>query len=213
MRLAHDPVPAARESANAPRLLLFDLGGVVLENATFERLNVLLPEPADVASLKTRWLRSPAVRSFELGLVAPSDFATAFMAEWRIADTTAAFLDEFMSWPTGLYPGAAALLARLRRRHRIACLSNSNVLHWHRFDGFREHFDVALSSHLLGVIKPDAACFEKALHVLGVPAADVVFFDDSTLNVDAATALGIDARHVDGYDELERVLDAQGLLS
>jgi len=213
MSLANDPVPAPPASASAPRLLLFDLGGVVLENAGFERLNALLPEPADVASLKSRWLRSPAVRSFELGLVTPSDFATAFMAEWRIAGTPAAFLDEFASWPIGLYPGAAALLARLRQRHRTACLSNSNVLHWRRFDGFREHFDVSLSSHLLGVIKPDAECFDKALHVLGVPAADVVFFDDSPLNVDAASALGIDARHVDGYAVLERVLHAEGLLS
>ena len=44
-------------------------------------------------------------------------------------------------------------------------------------------------------------------------AADVVFFDDSPLNVDAASALGIDARHADGYAALERVLDAEGLLS
>jgi HAD superfamily hydrolase (TIGR01509 family) len=213
MSVAPAPVPVARSDPSGPRVLLFDLGGVVLENSTFDRLNTLLPEPADVASLKSRWLRSSAVRSFELGLVAPPDFATAFMAEWRIGGTPAAFLDEFASWPTRLYPGAGALLARLRQRHRTACLSNSNVLHWRRFDGFREHFDVALSSHLLGVIKPDAACFEKALDVLGVPAPDVVFFDDSPLNVDAARALGIDARHVDGCAALARMLDTEGLLS
>jgi putative hydrolase of the HAD superfamily len=199
--------------ASAPRLLLFDLGGVVLENATFDRLNALLPEPANVAALKTRWLRSPAVRSFELGLVTPHDFAAAFMSEWGLGGDVAAFLADFESWPTRLFPGAAALLARLRQRHRTACLSNSNVLHWHRFDGFREHFDTALSSHLLGAIKPDAACFEQALGVLGVDAGEVAFFDDSPLNVDAAAALGLRAFHVDGFEALERVLQAQALLA
>ena len=97
----------------APRLLLVDLGGV-LENATFDRLGVLLPEPADVAALKTRWPRSPAVRSFELGLVSPAEFANAF---------------------------------------------------------------------------------------------------DSPLNVDAVSVLGLRAPHVDGFAALERVLDAEGLLS
>ncbi len=196
-----------------PRLLLFDLGGVVLENATFDRLTGLMSEPADVATLKIRWLRSRAVRSFEFGRIAPSEFAAAFMTEWGIGGSPQAFLDEFLSWPTGLYPGATDLLARLRSRHRTACLSNSNVLHWRRFDGFAGHFDVALSSHLLGAIKPDAECFEKALRVLGVTAADVVFFDDSPLNVEAAGALGLSARQVDGFAALQKALEAEGLLS
>ena len=195
------------------RLLLFDLGGVVLENAGFDRLNDLLPEPDDLATLKVRWLRSHAVRSFELGRIAPSEFAAVFMAEWGIAGSPEAFIDAFTSWPIGLYPGAADLLARLRSRHRTACLSNSNVLHWRRFDGFAGHFDVALSSHLLGVIKPDGECFEKALRVLDVAAADVVFFDDSPLNVEAAGALGLNARHVDGFAALQQVLATEGLLS
>lgn len=176
--------------SRGPRLLLFDL-----------------------ATLKTRWLRSHAVRSFELGRIAPSEFATAFMTEWDIAGSPQAFLDEFTSWPTGLYSGAAGLLARLRSRHRTACLGNSNVLHWRRFGGFAELFDVALSSHLLGVIKPDAECFEKALRVLGAAAAYVVFFDDSPLNVDAAGELGLNAHHVDGFAALQQVLEMEGLLS
>ena len=54
------------------------------------------------------------------------------------------------------------LLARLRTDFRTACLSNSNELHWRKFDGFAGLFDIALSSHRLGVIKPDHAAFVRA---------------------------------------------------
>lgn len=50
-----------------PTVLLFDLGGVLVENVGFERLNALLPTPLPLEELKARWLASTAVRSFEVG--------------------------------------------------------------------------------------------------------------------------------------------------
>ena len=194
------------------KTLLFDLGGVVLHNTTFECLNAMFAEPIGLPALKQRWLASDAVRAFELGQVGPDEFAEAFIAEWMIDYTTDAFIHEFSAWPRGFYPGAAAALARLRRRHRTACLSNSNVLHWQRFGGFREHFDDALSSHLLGAIKPDAECFRRALGLLKVEPGEVTFFDDTEANVIAADRLGIHAIHVDGFDELLRALARERLL-
>lgn len=195
------------------KTLLFDLGGVVLQNSTFERLNALLPEPMQMPALKQRWLSSAAVRAFELGRVGPGEFADAFIAEWSPHCTALDFIKKFAAWPTGLYPGASELLARLRLRHRIACLSNSNVLHWQRFDGFRAHFDDALSSHLLGVIKPDAACFELALRLLGVEPEAVTFFDDAEANVSAAARFGINAIHVEGFAGLVDALAKERLLA
>lgn len=195
------------------KTLLFDLGGVVLQNSAFARLNVLLPGPMKLQVLKQRWLTSAAVRAFELGQVGPDDFANAFIAEWSIRCTARQFINEFAAWPSGLYPGAAELLAQLRRRHRTACLSNSNVLHWERFGGFRGYFDDALASHLLGVIKPDAACFKLAFSLLEVEPGEVTFFDDTRTNVRAAARLGVNAIHVDGFDELVSAVSAEQLLA
>ena len=50
-----------------PSVLLFDLGGVLIENVGFERFNALLSSPIPLEELKTQWLASPAVRSFETG--------------------------------------------------------------------------------------------------------------------------------------------------
>lgn len=39
-----------------PSVLLFELGGVLVENVGFERFNVLLQAPIPTEELKTRWL-------------------------------------------------------------------------------------------------------------------------------------------------------------
>ena len=122
------------------------------------------------------------------------------------------FLAEFTRWPKGAYPGATDLLTTLRRTCRIGCLSNSNALHWARFGELLSHFDIALSSHLLGAIKPDHACFMRALQECGVEARDVAFFDDSQTNVEAARDLGMTAFHVNGLDGVRLGLEECGLM-
>lgn len=196
------------ESAARPTLV-FDLGGVLLENATFARLAAL--GTGSGPELESRWLASPAVRTFERGESSPGAFAAAFVREWALSVSPEEFLAEFATWPSGLYPGASHLLARLRPRHRLACLSNSNAVHWHRFRGFLDAFDIALSSHLLGAVKPDAECFRRALDVLQVAPGDIVYFDDARENVDAASRLGLRAHQVVGFDALVEAVDMLGL--
>ena len=196
-----------------PALLLFDLGGVLIENATFTRLNQLLHPPLPLTTLKNCWLTSDAVRQFELGQISPDDFANAFIAEWQIQLDPAAFLSEFTSWPSGFYPQAREALHALRGKFRVGCLSNSNVLHWKRFGSFADEFDIALSSHQLGAIKPDANAFVRAFEACGCEPSAVCFFDDQFSNVQTAQTLGACAFHVDGIAALLHTLRDEGLLS
>jgi hypothetical protein len=69
---------------NRPSLLLFDLGGVLIESCIFERLNSGLPEPLERIAIKERWLLSPSVRRFESGETEPMEFAEHFIAEWGL---------------------------------------------------------------------------------------------------------------------------------
>jgi len=193
-----------------PSVLMFDLGGVLVENVGFESFNALLPSVVPMEELKTQWLSSPAVRLFEAGKCTSQVFASGVVAEWNLPLTPDAFLDAFTYWPKGLYAGAAELLGTLRGRFKLACLSNSNEIHWQRFGGFRDHFDLSLSSHVLGEVKPDARCFTRALQECNAGAADVAFFDDSLTNIAGARAVGIEAIHVNGLSELRQALAARG---
>ncbi len=203
-------MPLESRPVKPPEVLLFDLGGVLLESVGFERLSELLPAPLDTAELKARWLRSPAARDFERGGSTPREFADRLVAEWRLRCTAAQLLEEYRDWVRGFYPGALELLARLRPRYRVACLSNSNALHWDKFGGFTRHFEPALASHRMGALKPDEECFAQAVRACAVPAAAIAFFDDAAPNVAAARRLGLRAHRVDGPQAVLDVLAREG---
>jgi len=197
---------------NCPSLLLFDLGGVLIESSVFKNLNRLLPKPLEVNAIKERWLFSPSVRRFERGETASCEFAESFIAEWGLRLTPQAFVQEFISWPREFFPGARKTIRDLRTTYRVGCLSNSNPLHWERFRAVEEDFDITLFSHLLGAIKPDRKIFTLALSECHVEPSKVYFFDDCLANVHTAQSLGITAFHVDGFKSLQDVLRMQRLL-
>jgi len=194
-----------------PAILLFDLGGVLVDNAMFEDMPRLLPAPIPEDDLCARWIDSPAVHRFERGEISADEFASTFVSEWRLRMAPAAFLERFATWSRGFYPGAEALLTRLRRQYRVAYLSNCNEVHWSGFEHILRHADDAFSSHLCGLTKPDPAIFTMAVEALGRDPAEICFFDDSPRNVAAARAIGMDAHLTVGFEQLEETLRSMGL--
>jgi len=201
--------------ADAPQVLLFDLGGVLVEFTGVRDLAALLPEPATATEIIERWDRCLLSRAFGVGRLPAGEYAERFVHDWGITLDPDAFLREYRSWSRRLYPGAKELLAELRPRYRLAALSNSNEAHWDRNTheiGVTEQFEVAISSHQVGLAKPDPAIYLTALERLRVAAADVVFFDDVAANVTAARDLGIRAFQVRGVEDIRSALAAEGLL-
>jgi putative hydrolase of the HAD superfamily len=196
----------------AAKVVMFDLGGVLVENTGAAGLAAMLPAPMEQDELWRRWLCSPTVRAFERGLIAPEEFAAAFIDEWQLALEPAAFLEAFAGWPRGLYDGAEELLGKLRGRHRLACLSNTNTLHWRRLTSLRAMLDACFVSHETGFAKPHREAFEHALGRLGVAARDVYFLDDLLPNVDVARAIGINAFRVRSFADIEPILREERLL-
>ncbi|MGY6276719.1 HAD family hydrolase [Methylomonas sp. MgM2] len=197
----------------SPALLLFDLGGVLIESSMFERLKRLLPDHDQNSDLKMRWLKSQPVRRFERGEISPEDFAERFIAEWKLTLTPQAFLQEFASWPRKFFPGARETLRELRKSYKVGCLSNSNPLHWSQFDDIEANFDISLFSHLIGAIKPDREIFALAVKECEVTPEEVYFFDDCAANVASAQEFGMIAYQVDGFNSLKRLLQVKRLLS
>jgi putative hydrolase of the HAD superfamily len=82
-------------------------------------------------------------------------------------------------------------------RVKVFLLSNTNEMHWrfvHPLIPQFERFDGLVLSCELGLAKPDAEIFKIALTRAGVNAQEAAYFDDIQLFVDAAAALGIQAR-------------------
>lgn len=185
-------------------VLLFDLGGVLVENALFSELKRLLGSERTEAELIEAWLADPIAREYELGRCSTEVFCGRMVEALDLPLAPAEFLAVFKAGPRGFYPGAGSLLTDLRQRHRVCCLSNSNEAHWH--DALTAPFDHAFSSHLIGRIKPDAEAFRHVVETMGVEPGRVHFFDDAPVNVQAARNFGLNAHHTPGWEALRRRL-------
>ncbi|MDG2305337.1 MAG: HAD family phosphatase [Candidatus Binatia bacterium] len=200
--------------ANPYEVVLFDLGGVVIELSGVP-IWQSWTGAGDEAEVWERWLRSTAVRRFESGRAGAAEFAREIVAEFGLAIGPDEFVREFTSWPKGVYPGVREMIAEARSRVRVGCLSNCNELHWPRFlHEMRLHdaFDECFSSHELGALKPDREVFDLVVSKLGCVPDRVLFLDDNQINVDGAVAAGLHARVVKGPDAVRGVLGEYGLL-
>src|SRR5262245_56889731 len=113
------------------RAILFDLGGVLVDVESLTALQRLLGSPLSQEELWQRWLTASAwVSQFETGRCTPEVFATGLVEAWRLPVTAEAFLDDFQGWPKRLWTGVQELLAALAPRFTLACLSNTNAVHW-----------------------------------------------------------------------------------
>jgi epoxide hydrolase-like predicted phosphatase len=196
-------------------VLLFDLGGVLVDFSGVREVAPLLPVGTSEADIIERWRRCPHSEAFGRGQLSPHDFGERFVRDWEMDLTLERFLEEFRTWSKCLLPGAVELLDSLRPRFRLAALSNSNELHWERnaLDlGVPDLFEVAISSHQVGLSKPDPRIYLAALDRLRVSADRVMFFDDLHENIVAASELGIRAFQVDGVEGVRECLVRERLL-
>lgn len=94
--------------------------------------------------------------------------------------------------------GIAAAVKRLRAAGvPVSALTNmlsteAQIMARPEFEGV---FDHVVSSHDVGLAKPDPAIFHAALDRLGAAAADAVFVDDLIGHVEAARSLGLTGVH------------------
>jgi HAD superfamily hydrolase (TIGR01509 family) len=197
-----------------PRLAVFDLGGVVV------RICRGWDEACAAAGIDARPLRDPRSQGHLIAPVVHAHQRGAMDCDRYAAElasivggvTAREARQVHDAWILGDYPGIAQAIDRIHAAGLdTACLSNTNASHWERLhssDAFlrirRRH-----ASHLLGLVKPDAAIYRAFERDTGAAPADIVFFDDLPENVDAARACGWTAVQVDhAGDTASQVLDA-----
>lgn len=212
MTAATTPAVVDLDPRLATPVLVFDLGNVLVGAAGTRVLHDMAPAGTSEAQIIARWQHSPAVTAFESGRTTAQGFARDFVAEWGLTVTPEAFLAQFAGWVTGPYPGARELLQQLRPRHRLACLSNTNPVHWARLSTMAADFDQMFLSHRLGFMKPEPAIYATVIAELKVAPGDIHFFDDLEANVEAARAAGLNAHRVMGLDATRTRLSELGLL-
>jgi len=108
-------------------IILFDLGGVLIELSGVDRMLELCNHALSVDELWARWLASDGVRRFETGRASAEEFGAAMLAEFGLSIEAAQFLEEFTIWPKGVFPGSFDLLQQLSASYRLAWRVTSSL--------------------------------------------------------------------------------------
>ena len=196
-------------------VILFDLGGVLVEVTGASEMFKWMKNNLSIDELWKAWLSSSAVRSFEIGRSTAEQFADELIDEMDLSVGRNEFIHAFIQWPRRLYPGVTRLIERLNQDYTLACLSNSNELHWPILInemGIDKMFSKHFISHLTGKLKPDPESFEHVLCNLNCDASATLFLDDNEINVKSAQKVGLIAKRVRGIVEVKEYLKNIGIL-
>lgn len=198
------------------KTIFFDLGGVIIPfdfKRAYTRLEALGSCPS--AEIPRRIRSTDLVQRFETGRITPESFVEELS---RVLDLNVTY-EEFCDLWTCIFLTDPLLrdqlLTELHARHRLILLSNTNPIH---FNMIREnypilrHFDQFVLSYEVGVLKPAAEMYEKAIARSGCRAEECFFTDDMVANVDAARQCGIHAVQFHSAEQLEEEFRQRGLL-
>jgi len=198
-------------------VILFDVGGVLLTNGWDhrERAETAKYFHLDVADLEARHpVPYAAWESGSIPLKAYLD-AVVFYEPRNFSQDD--FFGFMLNQSKLLPNGALGIVEELAASDRfmLGALNNeARETNEFRFDSFglRDYFAVALSSCYLGLRKPDAAIYLRALDILGGPAERILFIDDRAENVAGAVGVGMKGIQFQGADSLRSELESLGVL-
>lgn len=196
--------------------IMFDIGGVLVELMGVPKILRWMNNRVDRNELDRMWLFSPAVRNFEIGRITAEQFAVEMINEFNFSVSPEEFLKEFLYFPSKLKPGASELLLKLSENYSLACLSNTNELHWNRLcceDCIESLFRYNFPSHKTGYMKPDIEAFRHAIKSMGCNADKILFLDDNQINIDAAKQTGMRAIRVNGFEDVKIKLQELNLIT
>lgn len=191
----------------AVEALLFDFGGVLIE-IDFDRVFARWAGLAGVpfGQVKARFEHGEAYRAHERGEIDAATFYATQREALGIDLTDADFEDGWQQVFGDEIAPTVALLPALARRIPVHLFSNTNKTH---HDYWKRRYSEALRpierrfiSCEMGLRKPDREAFEAVGRSLGVPLGRILFFDDTTANVDGARAAGVQAVHVRGPEDV-----------
>jgi putative hydrolase of the HAD superfamily len=198
-------------------VILFDVGGVLLTNGWdhAERAAAAKYFHLDLAPFEARHAATyPAWERGEIVLKTYLD-ATVFNEPRNFSQDD--FFGFMLNQSKLLPDGALGILEELAASDAcmVGALNNeareTNEFRFTSF-GLRNYFAVALSSCYLGLRKPNAAIYERALDILGRPAERILFIDDRAENVAGAQSVGMKGIQFVGADALRAELASFGVM-
>jgi putative hydrolase of the HAD superfamily len=201
-------------NTNSIEVVLFDLGGVIVQFQDPGYLAKLLGESDDASAL-AKWILCPSVQAYESGNCDRYEFANGIVEYFELAADPDEFLSNFLAWPQDVFPGSKEIVSAIHPEVRVGCLSNTSEFHWGRQKSaaiLQEMFELRFLSYEMGQLKPDPEIYQTVARQLDCAASSILFFDDHPKNIAGARAVGFEAHLTKGIREAQAHLQQYGLI-
>ncbi len=198
----------------ALRALVFDLDGVFCR--PLYRFASYLAREHQITSEQTKaFFAGPFLRC----IVGQADLKVElapFVREWGWLGTVDSFLQHWFAEEAAVDPQLVEVIGRLRASG-YACFVATNqeqyrTAYLRTEMGFAELVDGVFTSAELGVAKPAQAFYAHVTQAINVSPGEILFWDDTLANVQAAVACGWHAEQYVDFARFQQRMEALGLL-
>lgn len=185
------------------KAILLDMGGVLLDLDHEGCVEKFRTECGfeDIDNYLHTTHHKGFISDLEAGMIGREEFFAEARKHCRPGTTDSQIEKSFNSLVTGMPPEKAEYLKRLSRRYPLYMVSNNNAIMMVHNSGLfdkagvplKDHFKDLILSHELHIQKPDREFYLEAVRRTGLEPEELLFVDDSQINVDAAKACGMKA--------------------
>lgn len=194
------------------KAIIFDLGGVIVDLnwnlcvENFKKIGIV-----QMNELLSTTLQKEFILDYELGLISSDEFRNEIRKLATKPITDEEINDAWQSLLVGIPSEKLELLKKLKKKYKVFMLSNTNEMSFKKCldemfnvngNSINDYFDKCYLSYKMHLHKPNADIFEALLADAGLKAEECMFFDDGELNIKTAEALGMNARFIEPYSEL-----------
>jgi putative hydrolase of the HAD superfamily len=176
-----------------PRALILDLGNVLIFHDNDKLYRDLAVASGTTPDAVIAALNSEAGRRMNI-TDGPPELVYEIVAP---AIGFPGTVEEFAAIWNGIFRPNDAIVPMIEALHGrlpLVVLSNTNAMHMAHIRPvlpILERFDAVLTSHELGLVKPDAAAYLAAVSRAGVAPEESAFFDDVLGHVEGARRAGL----------------------
>ncbi len=194
------------------KVLLFDLGNVIIQ-VDFARAIKVWSDYAKInpAVLKARFKFDASYERHERGEIMGAAYFASLQEVLGINLTNAQLEEGWNAIYEGEVAGIRQWLDKAKPFFSIYAFSNTNLTHWlyarQHYGEVLGLFEKVFISCELKRRKPHPEAFEAVVSAIGVKADEILFFDDLLENVLGARAAGLQAVHVQTFEDTKKTLE------
>ncbi|PJF31458.1 MAG: hypothetical protein CUN51_03775 [Candidatus Thermofonsia Clade 1 bacterium] len=214
--------PLLNDPRATTKVLIFDFGNVLDIPDDWEAWRAQCEAIAAPFGISGEALWYPlhhteAWQQVKVGAISYEAYLEQVLAPLNLPDHAArlALVKRLFAGRDRVHPEMMALLQALKPHYRLALLSNAyqtDVPAWMAQFGLSDMFEVAISSAVVRLAKPDPAIYHLILDRLGVLPAEAIFIDDLTRNTYVAESIGLPCIVFKSPEQLRKALEWRGIL-